>query len=139
LKIAAPVATISQAEQRASQLRANLQKRGVHLDILKACRAELNQKNYFHVVLETTKSIGQKLRDKTGLHADGAPLADAAPALGQTGMPFLAFNTLQTESEISEQNGLLNLIKGLFGTFRNPAAHAPKISWNMTEVDAMDS
>jgi uncharacterized protein (TIGR02391 family) len=44
----------------------------------------------------------------------------------------------RTDSEISEQNGLLNLVKGLFGTFRNPAAHAPKISWNMTEPDALD-
>jgi uncharacterized protein (TIGR02391 family) len=41
-------------------------------------------------------------------------------------------------SEHSEQNGILNLVKGLFGTFRNPTAHAPKIYWNMTEPDSLD-
>ena len=27
---------------------------------------------------------------------------------------------------------------GLFGTVRNPTAHAPKIVWPMTEQDALD-
>jgi uncharacterized protein (TIGR02391 family) len=133
-----PAQTLTDAQRRANRLRADLEKRGVHADVLRACRAELLQENYFHVVLEATKSIAQKLRDRTGLASDGAELADAALALGKHGMPFLAFNTLRTNSEISEQNGLLNLVKGLFGTFRNPTAHAPKISWNMTEPDALD-
>jgi uncharacterized protein (TIGR02391 family) len=136
--VRAAVKTLTQAQGREQRLRADLEKRGVHADVLHSCRAELLQENYFHVVLEATKSIAQKLRDRTGLASDGAELADAALALGKHGMPFLAFNTLRTESEISEQNGLLNLIKGLFGTFRNPTAHAPKISWNMTEPDALD-
>ena len=53
-------------------------------------------------------------------------------------MPFLAFNTLQTESEQSEQKGMMNLMKGFFGTFRNTTAHAPKISWSVNEQDALD-
>jgi uncharacterized protein (TIGR02391 family) len=32
----------------------------------------------------------------------------------------------------------MNLIKGLFGAFRNTTAHAPKIHWNITEQDALD-
>jgi len=73
-----------------------------------------------HAVLEATKSLADKIRAKTGLSGDGAELADTALALGKTGMPFLAFNSLRTDSEQSEQKGLLNLLKGLFGTFRNP-------------------
>jgi uncharacterized protein (TIGR02391 family) len=138
IQICTPVQTLTEAQRRANRLRADLEKRGVHSDVLKACRIELLQENYFHVVLEATKSIAQKLRDRTGLNSDGSELADAALALGKHGIPLLAFNTLQTESERSEQNGILNLIKGLFGTFRNPTAHAPKISWNMTEPDALD-
>jgi uncharacterized protein (TIGR02391 family) len=138
VQICAPVRTQSETQQRANRLRADMEKRGVHSDILRACRAELLQENYFHVVLEATKSIAQKLRDKTGLTSDGTELVDEALSLGKHGMPFLAFNTLRTESETSEQKGLLNLIKGLFGTFRNPTAHAPKISWNITEPDALD-
>ena len=60
---------------------------------------ELLQENYFHVVLEATKSIAQKLREGTGLTSDGADLADAALALGKHGMPLLAFNTLRTDSK----------------------------------------
>jgi uncharacterized protein (TIGR02391 family) len=136
--IRAAAKTLSEAQRRANRLRADLEKRGVHADVLRFCRAELIQENYFHVVLEATKSIAQKMRDKTGLMSDGADLADAALALGKQAMPLLAFNSLRTEPEKSEQTGLLTLIKGLFGTFRNPTAHAPKISWNMTEPDALD-
>jgi len=32
----------------------------------------------------------------------------------------------------------VNLLKGMFGTFRNVAAHAPKISWPIKEEDALD-
>lgn len=133
-----PAKTLAQAEERAGRLRAELLKRNVHPDVLRFCRAELLQENCFHAVLEATKSVADKVRAKTGLTGDGAELADEALALGKAGMPFLAFNSLRTESEQSEQKGLLNLMKGMFGTFRNPTAHAPKISWGMTEQDALD-
>ena len=101
--IRAPVKTLTEAQGRAQRLRADLEKRGVHPDVLRSCRAELLQENYFQVVLEAAKTIAQKLRDRTGLASDGAELADAALALGKHGMPFLAFNTLRTDSEISER------------------------------------
>ena len=47
-------------------------------------------------------------------------------------------NSLQNESEQSEQKGFMNLLKGLFGTFRNTTAHAPKITWRIEEQDALD-
>jgi uncharacterized protein (TIGR02391 family) len=52
--------------------------------------------------------------------------------------PLLAFNTLQIEPEQSEHKGLMHLLKGLFGTFRNTTAHAPKIKWVIDEQDALD-
>lgn len=57
---------------------------------------------------------------------------------GQAGMPFLAFNKLSNDTEKSEQSGLMNLFVGMFGTFRNTTAHGAKISWNITEDDALD-
>ena len=41
-------------------------------------------------------------------------------------------------TERSEHTGLMNLLKGLFGTFRNTTAHAPKIKWVINEQDAVD-
>jgi len=38
----------------------------------------------------------------------------------------------------TELNYTLNLLKGLFGTFRNTTAHAPKFTWRIKEQDALD-
>lgn len=130
--------TLSQAEAAAGALRKALVDRKVHGDVLKFCRAELVADNYFHAVFEAAKSVAEKLREKTGLLSDGAVLVDDALGLGKVGIPKLAFNSLRTESERSEHTGLMNLIKGLFGAFRNTTAHAPKIHWQITEQDALD-
>jgi uncharacterized protein (TIGR02391 family) len=130
--------TLSEAEARASILRKALVGRHVHADVLMFCRAELLAENYFHAVFEATKSVAEKLRQRTGLQKDGAELADEALAIGKQGHPRLAFNSLQTESEQSEQKGLLNLIKGVFGAFRNTTGHAPRIHWQVSEQDALD-
>lgn len=130
--------TISDAQTVADQLRRKLIDRGVHLDVLKFCRAELVEGNYFHAVLEAAKSVAQKIRDKTGLTSDGSALVDDAFGIGKKQYPVLAFNALSTDSERSEHNGLMNLMKGFFGTFRNPAAHAPRSAWKITEQDALD-
>lgn len=129
--------TIDEARERADRLRAELERRDIHADVLAFCRAELLQQNYFHAVLEATKSVGEKLRTRTGLSLDGGQLASTALGLGQHG-PFLAFNPLADDSHESEQKGLMNLFVGMFGTFRNPTAHAPKIHWDVTERDAVD-
>ena len=84
--------TIDEARERAARLRSELERRGVHADVLAFCRAELLQENYFHAVLEATKSVSEKVRNKTGLTGDAAELAMKALSLGQAGMPFLAFS-----------------------------------------------
>jgi len=130
--------TLTDAEERAETLEKKLKSRGVHPDVLDFCRAELLEENYFHAVFEATKSVADKIRDKANLTTDGARLVDDAFALGQSGVPILAINTLESETEKSEQKGFANLLKGLFGTFRNTTAHAPKIKWEIEEQDALD-
>lgn len=127
--------TIDEARERAGRLRAELQRRGVHPEVLKFCRAELLQQNYFHAVLEATKSVAEKIRDRTGLTGDGVEIIDAA--FGLKG-PRLAINSLRTETEQSEQRGFANLLRGTFGTFRNATAHAARITWPVSEADALD-
>jgi hypothetical protein len=58
--------TLSEAQRRAQELREDLTSRGVHPDVLRFCRAELLADNYFHAVLEAVKSVGDKLRARTG-------------------------------------------------------------------------
>lgn len=131
--------TISEAQRRADILKQKLKDREVHPDVLKFCRAELLQNNYFHAVFETTKSVADKIRGKSGLSIDGSMLIDTAFALGKDKKPKLAFNSLQTETEESEHKGFVHLAKGLFGMFRNITAHEPKIKWEIEEKDALDS
>lgn len=133
-----PVTTLQDAEKRADSLRSKLESRGVHSDVLRFCRPELLQRNYFHAVLEATKSVANKIRGLSGLTTDGAELATQAFGLGKSGSPVLAINSLSTDTERGEQRGFVNLLVGLFGTFRNPTAHAEKIYWPISEQDALD-
>jgi uncharacterized protein (TIGR02391 family) len=122
----------------ADELRSELRRRGVHADVLAFCRAELleaNPPNYFHAVLEATKSVAQKIRARAGLIEDAAELVDRVFSLKG---PLLAINSLQTESEKAEHTGFANMMKGMFGTFRNPASHAPRILWKVDKQDALD-
>jgi uncharacterized protein (TIGR02391 family) len=129
--------TADDARARADRLRERLRERGVHPDVLRFCRAELVQRNYFHAVLEASKSVSAKIRERTGLNADGAELADQAFTL-KSGMPPLAFNGLRTQSERSAHSGYAHFVRGVVGAFRNPTAHEPKIEFPLTEEDALD-
>lgn len=108
---------------------------GVHPDVIAACRAELLGDNSFHAVLEASKSVAAKLQTRCGLTSDGVLLADQA--LGGNN-PRLRLSQLGTQSERSEQAGFCNLVKGLFGAFRNPTAHTMRTAWPMSEADALD-
>ena len=46
---------------------------------------------------------------------------------------------LYTQSERAEQRGFANIVKGVFGMFRNPPAHAPKIVWAVNREDAEEA
>jgi uncharacterized protein (TIGR02391 family) len=127
--------SLADAEARASHLKESLLKRNLHPELLRFCKAELVADNYFHAVLEATKSIAETIRTITGLVSDGTTLVD--DAFGGDN-PRIKINRYLTDTEQSEQRGFLNLAKGLFGTFRNPTAHAPRIIWQMSEDDALD-
>jgi uncharacterized protein (TIGR02391 family) len=127
--------TLKGARTRAGALRSKLEDRGSHTEIFKYCRAELLEENYFHAVLEAIKGVADRIRDLSELTSDGAELVNTAFSIKT---PVLAINKLSTETQRSEQKGFSNMIVGLFGAVRNPTAHEPKISWPMTEQDALD-
>ncbi len=130
--------TLDEALERAKRMETQLKQRNVHADVLKFAKAEIVAENYFHAVFEAMKSIASKIRALSGLAGDGAPLVDAAFNLGKNNSPILAINSLSTETELGEQRGFANLLKGLYGVIRNPLAHNPKIEWDMSEQDALD-
>lgn len=127
--------TLKGALARANALKHALEDRNIHAEVFKYCQAELLEDNYFHAVLEAIKGVAERIRNISGLKADGAELINAVFSVKS---PILAINSLGSDTEISEQKGFSNILVGLFGTVRNPTAHAPKIVWPMTEQDALD-
>ena len=126
--------TLTEAERRVKTIEAKFQGRRIHTEVLKYCLAELMQDNYFHAVLEASKGLEQRIRDKSGVEGSGASLVDKVFPVIE---PVLAFNMLRTETEQTQHKGFAALLKGCFAAVRNPLAHEPKIMWD-GEDDAAD-
>lgn len=126
--------TLDEAEARVHGIRNKLAVRNAHHEVYKYCHPELMQDNYFHAVFEACKGLFQRVRDLSGIEADGANLVDKVFSVET---PYLVFNTLQTETEKSEHKGFAQLLKGCAAAIRNPLAHGPKILWQ-GEIDAAD-
>lgn len=90
--------------------------------------------NYFHSVFEANKGLLQRIRELSLYYEDGNRLIEYVFSSN----PVLIINNFQTKSEKDEHTGYCNILKGLCGMFRNPEAHEPKISWNITEQDAIE-
>lgn len=127
--------TISEVQRRTKELRQRLYGYNTHSYVLKCCREELLQENYFHAVQEAAKSLLERIRDMTGLLDDGTSLVDKA--FGGT-IPRIAFNSLRTQSERNQQNGLREMINGVVHMVRNVTAHELKIHWDVNEKDAVE-
>jgi len=127
--------TISDAESRVNRFKSKLENRNIHSKIYDYCNTELITENYFHAVFEAVKSIAEEIRIETNLSFDGAKLIDHALCVNN---PLIKINRLESETEKNEQRGFSNLIKGVFGMFRNTTAHTPKTVWAITEDEALD-
>lgn len=119
--------TISEAKSRSLKIKEKVHGIGVHIEILPYCEAEWLKENYFHAILEITKSVAERLRQISGHTSDGADLVDECFGLGKDKRPKLAFNTLQSPSDESEHRGFGNFCKGFFSMYRNPKAHNPRL------------
>ncbi|MBA2382633.1 MAG: TIGR02391 family protein, partial [Chloroflexi bacterium] len=119
LESAPAAATLSDAQRRANRLRSELMRRGIAGDVLEFCRPELVDGNYFHAVFEATKSVAQKLRNRTGLTSDGWRLVEEALSIKNGRTPLLAWNGLATETDMSEHRGVSMMLSGAFSYFRN--------------------
>ncbi len=70
------VHTLDEAEARVRTIESKFQGRIIHPEVLKYCRAELLQDNYFHAVFEATKGLAQRIRNISNVNLDGAALID---------------------------------------------------------------
>lgn len=135
LTLTSKARTLPEAEAKAKKLREDLLLRKVHKDVLLFCKAEYLADDYFHAVQESVKSVFDKMRNLSGIDKDGSELIDACLS---SRPPRLFINAYSTETERAEQRGFSSLLKGIYGTFRNPTAHEARIKWHMTKEDAED-
>lgn len=123
--------SITEVERRTRSLVSELQKRHIHYDVIKCCKEEYLQENYFHAVFEAAKSLSEK----TGMLDDGTSLFNTAFSVNN---PSLAINSLQTSSEWNIQNGLKEMLNGVTHMVRNVTAHELKIKWVVNAQEAID-
>lgn len=135
LQFTSIASTIDEVKRRTQNLETLLWQWHVHECILKYCKEELLQENYFHSVFEAAKSLSDRVKEMTSLKSDGALLFDEAFKIKQ---PYLAINKLETSSEQNQQNGLHQMLNGITSMVRNVTAHEPKIKWIINESDAVD-
>jgi uncharacterized protein (TIGR02391 family) len=128
-------ATASEASARSERLRMLLEERRAHPEVIRHCREELLRTDHYEAVFEAVKGLGARLREKSGLDEDGRPLVQAA--LGGKS-PRVLLTACTTVTERNEQQGVALLAEGIFAAFRNPAAHEPRLVWEVSEQDALD-
>lgn len=136
----APAATtLDEVAKLAGRLRTELTRRGIHAQVIHYCEEEILRKSIFHAVFEATKGLAERLRQLSGSTLDGADLVDHCFS-AKVRPPVICINSFRTESEVSEHKGFVNMLKGVFGTFRNPPAHSPRATagWTISEPDALD-
>lgn len=125
---------ISDVKIRVEGLRNKLVQQGAHHQVFAYCNEELLANNYFHSVFEANKGLFNRIRDLSGVNEDGNRLIEQV----FSNDPVLIINNYQSASEKDEHKGFCNLLKGLCGMFRNPEAHEPRVSWEISEQDSLE-
>lgn len=115
--------TYSEGTKRFNSLKLRLENLQIHQEILALCRPEILDKNYFHLILEASKSVLNKVRSISCLHEDGNTLIENC---FNDKRPVVVINKLVTDTERSEYNGLKFLLKAIVCLYRNPKAHELK-------------
>jgi uncharacterized protein (TIGR02391 family) len=128
-------ANLDEMARLAGHLRVSLMARDAHPEVLRYTEREVIEQNPFHAMQEAVKGVSDRLRLHTGFGTDGAVLIDACFANNPARIQITA---QRTESEASSQKGFANLLKGLHGHFRNPTAHATRLTWPVAEADFLD-
>lgn len=128
--------TLSEAQSRTQGLLKSLEPFKIHPQLLYYCRPEILSDNYFHLILESSKCLLQKLKEISKLDIDGNRLISEC---FDGNNPLVVFNRLMTDEEKSEHKGLESLLKYIVYCYRNPTAHNPKIFSADSKQDAISA
>lgn len=130
------VDNVKDAHKRLQSFQNKLEMYDIHANILQFCDEELFQSNYFHAILEASKSVLQRVREISELELDGTKLIQQSLSF-KNPIILIEGNMLKTETDRSLYNGLKNLLETIVSLYRNPKAHAPKLFDVTSETDAI--
>lgn len=132
IKPTVPAKTLDEVDRRVNSLKKQLYNRAIHGEVKKYCIKDYLKEDYYSTVFEAAKGLAERIREITGLTTDGGTLFQTAFSKKD---PYIFFNSMQTDSEISEFIGLKELLESISHLVRNPAAHTPKVNWKIDETN----
>lgn len=133
-----PIDTLREAIQRTNNLYTKLNEYNVHHEVVKYCKKELLQENYFHAILEASKSVLQRIRDLNLSGKDGNTLVNDSFNLKNPSI-IIKDNFMVNDTEKSQYQGLKSLLNTICYLYRNPTAHSPKMYDDRNERDAIQA
>lgn len=92
----------------------------IPIELWKSIKTNYEKNNFTGSVLDAFHFLSDLIRTKSGVEGDGSALIGSA--FGGAA-PKIKINKLQSESELSAQKGLEQLLRGMYQVFRNPRSH----------------
>ena len=77
--------------------------------------------DFRNAVLDAITAVFDKIRERTGVDADGDALARQVFSVDQ---PMLILSELDTQSGRNDQTGFMDIFRGFYRGVRNPKAHS---------------
>ena len=126
VKIVKKATTIDEVQERINALENETKKRNVHLEVLKYCKREYLDKDYFHAQFEASKGLFQRIRDLTNQNVDGTKLING---VFSTDEPMLILPNLKLTERTDKDEflGYKHLFEYVVNAVRNPEGHTPRI------------
>ena len=118
-----------------AQQSSSTQMQRYHDLILKNCTCFLEQNDYFHAVNEATKIFIKHVQEVSQSGSDGYKLI---MQVFDENNPVIKITDCSTESLKSYQRGIKEISSGVVSAFRNPTAHEPVQSWEISREDCND-
>ena len=106
-----------------------------HPSIMNNCLKLIKNEQYFYAVHEASKLYINLVKQRSGCANDGRKLMTD---VFNKDHPLLKVSPCITDSEIDCQEGIMYLSMGLVGKFRNPTAHEPECTWDITKKECLE-
>lgn len=105
----------------------------IQQDLWEGIEKNYENESYSSAILDAVHLLTETIRNKTGLEGDGSSLI--GQAFGGNA-PLIQLNKMQTDSEKNIQKGMVDLLRGLYTSIRNPRSH-DKHSDSKLDADAI--